>query len=65
MEPIRDFVRRHKEEPMFIWYAPFLPHLPHNAPVEYEAPFAGFGLHVTGHCATMRAFSGSIPPWVN
>ena len=45
MEPIRDFVQRHKDEPMFIWYAPFLPHLPHNAPAEYEAPFADLGLH--------------------
>ena len=45
MEPIRDFVRRRKHEPMFIWYAPFLPHLPHNAPDEYEAPFADLGLH--------------------
>lgn len=44
LEPIRDFVRRRKDEPMFIWYAPFLPHLPHNAPESYMAAFDDVGL---------------------
>ena len=34
MQPIYDFVAesRQKEKPFFIWYAPMLPHTPHNPP---------------------------------
>ncbi len=34
MKPIKDFVRTavEKEKPFFLWYAPFLPHTPHNPP---------------------------------
>jgi arylsulfatase A-like enzyme len=34
MQPIYDFVDKTQEaaQPFFIWYAPFLPHSPHNAP---------------------------------
>lgn len=34
VEPIFDFVdmATEKEEPFFLWYAPFLPHTPHNPP---------------------------------
>lgn len=34
MQPIYDFVAeaRKKEKPFFIWYAPMLPHSPHNPP---------------------------------
>lgn len=37
MEPIYDFVERSSQagKPFFIWYAPFLPHLPHNPPDRY------------------------------
>lgn len=32
MQPIYDFVRAHREQPFFVWYAPMLPHEPHNPP---------------------------------
>ncbi len=32
MEPLFDFVERHQDEPMFIWYGPMLPHTPFDAP---------------------------------
>ena len=34
MDPIRDFVGMsvEKKKPFFLWYAPFLPHTPHNPP---------------------------------
>jgi len=34
MKPIADFVKTavEKEKPFFLWYAPFLPHTPHNPP---------------------------------
>ncbi len=38
MQPIFSFVDdcQAKGQPFFIWYAPFLPHLPHNAPQKYR-----------------------------
>lgn len=31
--PIKEFVERHTDDrPVFLWYAPFLPHTPHNPP---------------------------------
>ncbi len=42
LEPIFDFVDRtaRQGKPFFVWYAPFLPHLPHNAPRKYVEPYA-------------------------
>ncbi len=32
MAPITDFIEGAGDQPFFIWYAPFLPHTPHNPP---------------------------------
>jgi arylsulfatase A-like enzyme len=32
MEPIFEFIDQHQEQPFFLWFAPQLPHLPHNPP---------------------------------
>jgi len=32
MQPVFDFIDRAQGEPFFLWYAPFLPHTPHNPP---------------------------------
>ena len=34
MKPIYDFIDKAKQQqkPFFVWYAPFLPHTPHNPP---------------------------------
>jgi uncharacterized sulfatase len=32
MGPIFDFITRAGDKPFFVWYAPFLPHTPHNPP---------------------------------
>ncbi|MFW5901224.1 MAG: sulfatase [bacterium] len=32
MQPIYDFIDESENQPFFIWYAPFLPHRPHNPP---------------------------------
>ncbi len=37
LEPIFDFLDRRGDRPFFIWYAPFLPHQPHNPPEELLA----------------------------
>ena len=37
MRPIRDFIDQHAgRRPFFLWYAPFLPHTPYDAPAEYR-----------------------------
>lgn len=42
LQPIYDFLDSAGEAPFFLWYAPFLPHTPHNPPErllqKYEAP---------------------------
>lgn len=41
MQPIYDFIEA-SEDPFFLWYAPFLPHTPHNPPArllkKYQRP---------------------------
>ena len=32
MQPIYDFIEAREEQPFLLWYAPFLPHAPHNPP---------------------------------
>ena len=32
MQPIDDFLTRHRGEPFFLWYAPMMPHEPHTPP---------------------------------
>ena len=32
MQPIYDFVEKAGDTPFFLWYAPFMPHRPHNPP---------------------------------
>lgn len=32
MQPIYDFIDNHQRSPFFIWYAPMMPHRPHNPP---------------------------------
>jgi uncharacterized sulfatase len=32
MQPIYDFIDQHRDRPFFIWYAPMMPHRPHNPP---------------------------------
>ncbi len=42
LKPIFDFVEEAGEKPFFIWYAPLMPHTPHNPPPQllnlYKAP---------------------------
>jgi len=41
MQPIFDFIGncQQKGDPFFVWYAPFLPHLPHDAPQRFRKPY--------------------------
>lgn len=44
MAPVLEFIDRQKATPFFLWYAPFLPHTPHNPPARLMARYAGRGL---------------------
>lgn len=41
MQPLWDFLSSGEESPYFIWFAPFMPHLPHDAPEEFMALYEG------------------------
>lgn len=34
LKPIQDFIEQAGEQPFFVWYAPMLPHDPHNPPAD-------------------------------
>ena len=46
IKPILDFIDQasSQEKPFFVWYAPMMPHLPHNPPGELLAKYQGRGL---------------------
>lgn len=58
MQPIYDFVADCGEQPFFLWYAPFLPHTPHNPPkrllAKYQTP--GLSAHVARYYAMCEWF---------
>jgi uncharacterized sulfatase len=39
LQPIFDFIETSKDKPFFLWYAPMLPHSPHNPPEKYLAKY--------------------------
>ena len=43
MEPLWNFLDAESEQPFFVWYAPMLPHKPHDAGPEYRALYEGKG----------------------
>ena len=45
MQPIYDFISTAQTEkkPFFVWYAPFLPHTPHNPPPRLRSRYQGKG----------------------
>jgi len=49
MQPVTDFIDQavEDEKPFFLWYAPFLPHTPHNPPERLLAHYRSLGLPLT------------------
>ncbi len=39
LQPIFDFIESSDGAPFFVWYAPFLPHTPHNPPEKYLSKY--------------------------
>ena len=44
MQPLWDFIDAHRDQPFFIWFAPMLPHLPHDPPPSFRNTYYGRGL---------------------
>ena len=40
MQPVFDFIDRTGDKPFFLWYAPMMPHLPHNPPERILAKYS-------------------------
>lgn len=40
LEPVFDFLERHREQPFFLWFAPKLPHVPHDPPQRFLDAYA-------------------------
>lgn len=47
LQPIYDFIDGRGEKPFFVWYAPLLPHTPHNPPERLLAKYATPGKPIT------------------
>jgi len=64
MQPITDFLDAcGKEQPFFIWYAPFLPHQPHDSPQKFydlykNAP--GLPAHQVPYYAAISQFDDTV-----
>lgn len=58
MQPIYDFVTGCDDQPFFLWYAPFLPHMPHNPPERLLARYldAGISVHMSRYYAMCEWF---------
>jgi len=61
MEPVFDFIDEAvaAEKPFFVWYAPFLPHTPHNPPQRLFDKYKAKGIasdHVTRYYAMVEWF---------
>jgi len=41
MVPIFDFIDENEQSPFFIWFAPYLPHVPHNPPERLRDEYEG------------------------
>lgn len=39
LAPIFSFIDQNKHQPFFIWYAPQMPHVPHNPPEHFRQPY--------------------------
>lgn len=63
MQPIFDFLDEHAgQRPFFVWYAPFLPHTPYDAPAEYRSRYAAGSLpdHLLPYYAEIARFDDTV-----
>jgi len=62
MTPVFDFIDANTERPFFLWYAPLLPHIPHDPPQEFREPFEGRGFSrpAVAYYANILRFDRSV-----
>jgi arylsulfatase A-like enzyme len=64
MEPIHDFVRRCRGagKPFFVWYAPMLPHDPHDPPADLVEHYAAQtdSIHVARYWGNVERFDRTV-----
>lgn len=62
MQPIYDFIDEVAGQPFFIWYAPYLPHEPHDAPQAYYDRYAGKAVpkHYLDYYASCSQFDDTV-----
>jgi uncharacterized sulfatase len=58
LQPVYDFIESRGDKPFFLWYAPMLPHQPHNPPQRLLDKYAGKtdSLHVAKYWAMCEWF---------
>jgi uncharacterized sulfatase len=67
MQPIFDFIEGAAGKPFFVWYAPFLPHTPHNPPQRLLEKYRGLtpSLHVAKYWAMCEWFDETCGELLN
>ncbi len=64
MAPIYDFLGRCRADgkPFFVWYAPMLPHDPHDPPAEFVEHYAGLAdnVHVARYWGNVERFDRTV-----
>lgn len=63
LQPIADFLDRHAAQaPTFVWYAPYLPHQPHDSPRKFFELHEGRGLpaHRIPYLASISQFDATV-----
>lgn len=64
MQPIYDFIARCRQEsqPFFVWYAPMLPHTPHDPPAELVEHYRSKtdSIHVARYWASIERFDATV-----
>lgn len=62
MQPVLDFIDRSAEKPFFLWYAPMLPHQPHNPPQRLLKKYQGKSdsIHLARYWAMCEWFDETI-----
>lgn len=43
LDPVFSFLRAKRDAPFFLWFAPQLPHVPHDAPKKFRTPYKDAG----------------------
>ena len=68
MKPIYDFIDDcARKAPFFVWYAPYLPHQPHDSPSRYFKKYRGKGIpaHRIPYFASISQFDDTVGELVN